>query len=66
MNETSETLTDLNNLSKNQQAFYLFLSRIFEKEVDNDLLGAIRDKKNLFSQSIEGLDNKKMTRGLRL
>ena len=65
MNETSESLTELKNLSKNRQGFYAFLSRIFEKEVDNEFLAAIRDKKNLFAQSIEGLD-KKMTRGLGL
>ena len=65
MNDTSETLTEINLLSKNRQAFYQFLSRIFEKEVDNELLTAIRDKKNFLSQPIEGLD-KNMTRGLEL
>ena len=65
LNDTSESLTALSNLSKNRQAFYQFLSRIFEKEVDNELLAAIRDKKNFFAQPIEGLD-KNMARGLEL
>jgi putative dimethyl sulfoxide reductase chaperone len=65
LNDTSESLTALNNLSKNRQGFYQFLSRIFEKEVDSEFLVAIRDKKNFFARPIEGLD-KNMTRGLQL
>ena len=44
----------------------MLLSRIFEKEVTEELLTALRDKKNLFSRSTEGLESKKMTEGLRL
>jgi TorA maturation chaperone TorD len=66
LNETSKTLAEVSELSKNRQAFYMLLSRILEKEVTNDLLAALRDKKSFFSQSIEGIDDKKMTEGFRL
>lgn len=66
MNESSGAISEIGNLSKTRQAFYRFLSRIFEKEVDDELLAAIRDKKNLFSRSTEELDNTKMSRGLYL
>ena len=44
----------------------MLLSRTFEREVTEELLASLRDKKSSFSQSIEGLDSRKMSEGLRL
>ncbi len=63
---SDEILADLDAVSGSRNALYSFLSRLFEKELTEEILRELQEKTDALSQlsTLKGLGNKKLNAGL--